>query len=135
MVSYTSFSKHLIDLELAILGFKTKTKQALSFQALGTILRHCRFRPSLRGDHARGALVAQAALGLVGAPLSYRSAEKLKPSWQGTSLVTRWLRILLPTQRMQIQSLVGELRPHMLQCYEVLALQLLSTHTSDHTHK
>ena len=47
-------------------------------------------------------LVAQAALDLVGVPLSYRSAEKLKPLWQGTSLVIQWLRIHLPIQQMRI---------------------------------
>ena len=39
MVSYTWFSRHLIGLELAVLGFKTK-KRALNFQALGTILQY-----------------------------------------------------------------------------------------------
>ena len=33
----------------------------------------------------------------------------------GTSLVIQWLRIRLPMQGMQVQSLVGELRSHMLQ--------------------
>ena len=33
----------------------------------------------------------------------------------GTSLVVQWLRILLPMQGMQVQSLVGELRSHMPQ--------------------
>ena len=32
----------------------------------------------------------------------------------GTSLVVQWLRIRLPMQRMLVQSLVEELRPHML---------------------
>ena len=33
----------------------------------------------------------------------------------GTSLVVQWLRIHLPMQEMWVQSLVGELRSHMLQ--------------------
>ena len=32
-----------------------------------------------------------------------------------TSLMVQWLRIHLPMQRTQVQSLVGELRPHVLQ--------------------
>ena len=32
----------------------------------------------------------------------------------GTSLVVQWLRNHLPMQGMQVQSLVGELRSHML---------------------
>ena len=32
---------------------------------------------------------------------------------KGTSLVVQWLRILLPMQRMQVRSLVGELGSHM----------------------
>ena len=56
MVSYTWFSRHLIDLELALLGFKTNKKKALNFQALGTILQNYRFRSSLRGDHVLGTL-------------------------------------------------------------------------------
>ena len=33
----------------------------------------------------------------------------------GTSLVVRWLRICLLVQEMQVRSLVGELRSHVLQ--------------------
>ena len=32
---------------------------------------------------------------------------------EGTSLVIQWLRLCLPTQGMQVQSLVREQRPHM----------------------
>ena len=31
----------------------------------------------------------------------------------GTSLAVQWLRVHLPMQRVQVQSLVGELRSHM----------------------
>ena len=40
------------------------------------------------------------------------------------SLLVQWLRVLLAMQGMQVQSLVGELRSHMLQSNEVHALQL-----------
>ena len=34
--------------------------------------------------------------------------------WDGTSLVVQWLRLHLPMQGVWVQSLVGELRSHML---------------------
>ena len=34
--------------------------------------------------------------------------------FSGTSLVVQWLRIHLPMQETQVQSLVGELRSHIL---------------------
>ena len=37
--------------------------------------------------------------------------------WGGTFLVVQWLRIRLPMQGMQVQSLVGKLGSHMLQGY------------------
>ena len=32
----------------------------------------------------------------------------------GTSLVTQWLRVCLPMQGLRVQSLIGELGPHVL---------------------
>ena len=37
----------------------------------------------------------------------------MKIPFGGTFLVVQWLRIHLPTQGMQVQSLAGELRSHM----------------------
>ena len=41
--------------------------------------------------------------------------QSLKVSWVGTSLMVQWLRICPAVQRVQAQSLVRELRPHMPQ--------------------
>jgi len=39
--------------------------------------------------------------------------RELVKGWGGTSLVIQGLRLRLPMQRVQVQSLVGELRSHM----------------------
>ena len=49
-----------------------------------------------------------------------------KKEHSGTSLVVQWLRICLLTQGTWVQSLVGELRSHMLQGNQVHAPQLYS---------
>ena len=43
-----------------------------------------------------------------------KTFELLKITVQGTSLVVQWLRLHLPMQGAWVQSLVGELRSHML---------------------
>ena len=43
-----------------------------------------------------------------------------------TSLVVQWLRTCLPRQGTQIQSLIGELRSHMLQSHGACALQQIT---------
>ena len=48
----------------------------------------------------------------------------------GISLGVQWWRIRLPMQGAQVQSLVGELRSHMLQGNWALVPQLLSSHAS-----
>ena len=53
-----------------------------------------------------------------------------KLSYPGTSLVVQWLRICLAMQGTRVQSLVGELRSHMLSNKEAPASQLLSPCTT-----
>ena len=53
-----------------------------------------------------------------------------KLSYPGTSLVVQWLRICLAMQGTRVQSLVGELRSHILQNKEAPASQLLSLRTT-----
>ena len=55
--------------------------------------------------------------------MSVPSKEKELP---GTSLVLQWLRICLPMQGTQVQTLVGNLRSHMLGSNETLVPPLES---------
>ena len=48
----------------------------------------------------------------------------------GTFLVVQWLRIHFPMQGMRVQSLVGELRSHMLQGNKAHAPQLEKARTA-----
>ena len=52
----------------------------------------------------------------------------LSLKYTGISLVVQWLRIRLAMQRLQVQSLVGELRSHMLGSDYAYTLQLLGPH-------
>jgi len=45
----------------------------------------------------------------------FKKLNKIKSLLIGTSLVVQWLRICLPMQGIQVRSLVGEPRSHMLQ--------------------
>ena len=53
-------------------------------------------------------------------------SQHLRYSTPGTCLVLQWLKICLPMQGTQVESLVGEIRSHMLWGDEVCAPQLLS---------